>query len=117
MRVERAQINLVSHNRDTAIHVPAAGTNIVRKLALVQPDRASGAGVEGKGTIVLGSTVKDSIHHQRSSFELARGCCLIDPLPDQRLRVRLVVLIEWTEAAAGAMPQACHPVLEFLKRR
>src|SRR5712692_1853353 len=60
VRVEPAQKNFIPQDGESSIYPSAAGTNVVRQLALVEPDRAAGAGIEGKGTIVLARTVKDS---------------------------------------------------------
>ena len=55
VRVKRAEKNFIAQNREPTIHSAAARSNIGRHLMLIKPDRPAGAGIEGKGTIVLAS--------------------------------------------------------------
>jgi len=60
-------------NGETAIHSPAAGTDVARELMLIHPDRPAGTGVESKGAIVLRGSVENSVDDEGvvSSFPVA----------------------------------------------
>ncbi len=111
--VERAEEDLVAEDGHAAIDVSAAGPNVAGNLALIHPDGASGAGVEGEGAIVLRGGVEDSVNDQRSGFELSGGGGLVNPLGDDVVRVGDIDLIERAEALSGVVAGVRHPVLRL----
>ncbi len=116
VRIERSEKNFVAQNRQSAIHMPAARTNIRRELPLIHPDWPPGARIERKGAVVLRGGIKNSVDHQRRSLQLSGRCGLVDPLRHQAIRIREIDLIESAEPFSGIVARVSHPVLRFFGR-
>ncbi len=83
-------------------------------MALIHPDGAAGAGIEGEGAVVLRCGVEDAIDYERRGFEFPRGGGLVDPFGYERVCVFGVDLVELAEAAPGVIAGIGQPVLGFL---
>src|SRR5580698_5074417 len=84
----------VPKNGESAIHPPAARTNVPRQLMLIHPDGPPRARIQGKRPVVLRRGIENPIHHQRCGLKLSRRPSLVHPFRHQRVRVRHLDLIE-----------------------
>ena len=118
MAVDRSHEQRVAEDREPAVDAAAADARQRRDPRRVDPEHASGGGIERHDVVRRQHRVHDAVDDERRRFEflvgLGRPARLEHPLQLQVLHVRRRDLRERAVAVAGQVPGVRQPVLRFL---
>src|SRR5437016_6762392 len=98
--VERGHEYFVAEDGKSAIDASTTWPDVRWELTLVEPDRASSAGVESERAVVLAGGVEDAVHHERRGFKFAGCGGLIYPFRDHQSSLPSVDLVHRADVTA-----------------